>query len=138
MARAATGQADDLLTACLLATEAPVLLVPAMNDRMWAHAQTQANAAHLRELGYALLDPDDGMLAAGEGSGPGRMPEPETIFAHVGRLLENAERRSAAGACSSPPVRRARRSIPCASSPITARDRWASRSPPRRGVAAPT
>src|SRR6476620_10446441 len=88
MARAATGQADDLLTACLLATESPVLLVPAMNDRMWAHAQTQANAAHLRELGYALLDPDDGVLAAGEGSGPGRMPEPETIFAHVGRLLE--------------------------------------------------
>jgi len=89
MARAATGQADDLLTACLLATEAPVLLVPAMNDRMWAHAQTQANAKHLRALGYRLLDPDDGMLAAGEGSGPGRMPEPETIFAHVGRLLED-------------------------------------------------
>ena len=89
MARAATGQADDLLTACLLATEAPVLLVPAMNDRMWAHAQTQANAKHLRSLGYRLLDPDDGMLAAGEGSGPGRMPEPETIFAHVGRLLED-------------------------------------------------
>ena len=89
MARAATGQADDLLTACLLATEAPVLLVPAMNDRMWAHAQTQANATHLRALGYQLLDPDDGMLAAGEGSGPGRMPEPETIFAHVGRLLED-------------------------------------------------
>jgi phosphopantothenoylcysteine decarboxylase/phosphopantothenate--cysteine ligase len=88
MARAATGQADDLLTACLLATEAPVLMVPAMNDRMWAHAQTQHNAARLRELGYRLLDPDDGVLAAGEGSGPGRMPEPETIFAHVGRLLE--------------------------------------------------
>lgn len=88
MARAATGQADDLLTACLLATEAPVLMVPAMNDRMWAHAQVQSNATRLRELGYRLLDPDDGMLAAGEGSGPGRMPEPETIFAHVGRLLE--------------------------------------------------
>jgi phosphopantothenoylcysteine decarboxylase/phosphopantothenate--cysteine ligase len=88
MARAAIGQADDLLTACLLATEAPVLMVPAMNDRMWAHAQTQQNAARLRELGYRLLDPDEGVLAAGEGSGPGRMPEPETIFAHVGRLLE--------------------------------------------------
>jgi phosphopantothenoylcysteine decarboxylase/phosphopantothenate--cysteine ligase len=91
MARAATGQADDLLTAILLATESPVLLVPAMNDRMWAHAQTRANAQHLRELGYALLDPDDGVLAAGEGSGPGRMPEPETIFAHVGRLLERRD-----------------------------------------------
>jgi phosphopantothenoylcysteine decarboxylase/phosphopantothenate--cysteine ligase len=91
MARAATGQADDLLTACLLATEAPVLLVPAMNERMWAHAQTRANAAHLRTLGYQLLEPDEGMLAAGEGSGPGRMPEPEVIFAHVGRLLEDRD-----------------------------------------------
>ena len=88
MARAATGQADDLLTACLLAAECSVLVVPAMNDRMWAHAQTQANASHLRSLGYTVLEPDDGVLAAGEGSGPGRMPEPETIFAHVGRLLE--------------------------------------------------
>ena len=91
MARAATGQADDLLTAILLATESPVLMVPAMNDRMWAHAQTRANAAHLRELGYELMDPDDGALAAGEGSGPGRMPEPETIFAHIGRVLERQQ-----------------------------------------------
>ena len=88
LARAASGQADDLLTACLLATSSPVLLVPAMNDHMWAHPQTQRNVAHLRELGYLVLDPDEGMLAAGEGSGPGRMPEPETIFAHVGRVLE--------------------------------------------------
>lgn len=88
LARAVQGQAGDLLTACLLATEAPVLLVPAMNDRMWAHAQVQRNVAHARELGYAVLDPDEGMLAAGEGSGPGRMPEPEAIFAHVGRLLD--------------------------------------------------
>jgi phosphopantothenoylcysteine decarboxylase/phosphopantothenate--cysteine ligase len=88
MARAAHGRADDLLCATLLATEAPVLLVPAMNDRMWAHPQTTRNAAHLREIGYTVLDPDEGMLAAGEGSGPGRMPEPETIFAHVGRLLD--------------------------------------------------
>jgi len=92
MARAATGQAGDLLTATLLAADAPVLLVPAMNDHMWAHPQTQHNASHLRELGYRVLDPDEGMLAAGEGSGPGRMPEPETIFAHVGRLIEHAGR----------------------------------------------
>jgi phosphopantothenoylcysteine decarboxylase/phosphopantothenate--cysteine ligase len=88
LARAAQGRADDLLTACLLAAEAPVLLVPAMNDRMWAHAQTQRNVARLREVGYAILEPDDGPLAVGEGSGPGRMPEPESIFAHVARLLE--------------------------------------------------
>ena len=89
LARAAHGHADDLLSAILLATQAPVLLVPAMNDRMWAHAQTQRNVAHLRELGHRVLEPDDGMLAAGEGSGPGRMPEPEVIFSHVARLLEH-------------------------------------------------
>ena len=88
MARAATGQADDLLTAVLLAATCPVLIVPAMNDHMWAHPQTQANVAHLRTLGYEVLDPDEGALAAGEGHGPGRMPEPEFIFAHTGRLLE--------------------------------------------------
>lgn len=88
LARAATGQADDLLTACLLAARCPVLFVPAMNDHMWAHGQTRLNVAHLRELGYGVLEPDSGDLAAGEGSGPGRMPEPEAIFDQLGRLLE--------------------------------------------------
>lgn len=88
LARAATGRADDLLTAILLATKAPVLLVPAMNDHMWAHPQTKNNVAHLKKLGYQVLDPAEGMLAAGEGEGPGRMPEPEAIHAHVGRLLD--------------------------------------------------
>jgi phosphopantothenoylcysteine decarboxylase / phosphopantothenate---cysteine ligase len=88
IARAASGNADELLTASLLAAAAPVLIVPAMNDRMWAHAQTQANVARLREIGYRILEPDAGPLAVGEGSGPGRLPEPETIVAHVGRLLE--------------------------------------------------
>ena len=87
LARAATGQADDLLTAVLLATKAPVLLVPAMNDHMWSHPQTRANVAHLKKLGYSILEPEEGTLAAGEGEGPGRMPEPETIFAHARRLL---------------------------------------------------
>ena len=86
--RAAHGLADDLLTACLLASQSRVLLAPAMNDRMWSHAQTQANVKQLRSLGYALLEPDEGPLAVGEGSGPGRMREPEEIVAHVGRLLE--------------------------------------------------
>ena len=88
IARASNGHADDLLAACLLATEAPVLLVPAMNDRMWAHAQTRRNIEHVRELGYLIVEPETGPLAAGEGSGPGRMPEPETIVAHAGRVLE--------------------------------------------------
>ena len=90
MARAVGGHADDLLSACLLAATAPVLMVPAMNDRMWAHAQTQRNVQSARELGYHVLFPDEGNLAVGEGHGPGRMPEPEAIVAHVGQLLESS------------------------------------------------
>lgn len=90
LARAASGQSGDLLGAVLLATQAPVLLVPAMNDRMWAHPQTVRNVEHLRRLGYGVLEPDVGPLAsAEEGTGPGRMPEPEAILAHLGRRLES-------------------------------------------------
>lgn len=88
LARAVGGHADDLLSACLLATTAPTLLVPAMNDRMWAHPTVRRNTAAAEEIGYHVLDPDNGALAVGEGSGPGRMPEPETILAHCARLLE--------------------------------------------------
>lgn len=91
VARAVGGHADDLLSACLLATTAPVLLVPAMNDRMWAHAQTQRNMQAARDHGYHVLNPDDGALAVGEGHGPGRMPEPETIVAHIAQLLESSK-----------------------------------------------
>lgn len=86
--RAAHGLADDLLTACLLAAQSKVLLVPAMNDRMWSHAQTKRNVEQARSLGYQVLEPAEGPLAVGEGSGPGRMPEPEEIMSHIGRLLE--------------------------------------------------
>jgi phosphopantothenoylcysteine decarboxylase / phosphopantothenate---cysteine ligase len=94
IARAANGHADELLSACLLAATSPVLIVPAMNDRMWAHPQTRTNVAHLRGIGYHVLEPDAGALAVGEGAGPGRLPEPETVVAHVGRLLEPAGRLS--------------------------------------------
>jgi phosphopantothenoylcysteine decarboxylase/phosphopantothenate--cysteine ligase len=88
LARAAAGMADDLLTAVLLATEAPVVLCPAMNDRMYAHPQTQANLARLAEVGYQIVGPAIGPLAWGEGEGPGRLVEPEEIMAHAGRVLE--------------------------------------------------
>lgn len=91
MARISHGHADDLLSACLLANTSPVLLVPAMNDRMWANQQTKLNVAHLRELGYTVIDPDEGPLAVGEGAGPGRMPEPESIVAHLARMLETRD-----------------------------------------------
>jgi phosphopantothenoylcysteine decarboxylase/phosphopantothenate--cysteine ligase len=88
LARAAAGQSDDLLTAILLATRAPILLCPAMNDRMWSHTQVQLNAAHLRDdLGYRLVGPAVGPLAFDEGEGPGRMEEPGAIIEHIGRAL---------------------------------------------------
>lgn len=90
LARAAAGLADDLLSAVLLATPAPVVLAPAMNDRMYAHPQTAANLARLREIGYALAGPGVGPLAWGEGEGPGRMLEPAELLAHAGRALEGA------------------------------------------------
>lgn len=89
LARAATGQADDLLSTILLATHAPVVLCPAMNDAMWAHPQTQRNAQHVVDvLGYRLVGPATGPLAFGEGSGPGRLEEPDVIVQHIGRALE--------------------------------------------------
>lgn len=88
LARAAIGRSDCLLTAILLATRAPVLLCPAMNDLMWAHAQTQRNASHLRDvLGYGIVGPASGQLAYGEGEGAGRMVEPDAIVQHIGRVL---------------------------------------------------
>ena len=91
LARAAGGRADDQMTAVLLATRAPVLIAPAMNDGMWSHAMVGRNVQLLRELGYELLDPAVGPLAFGEGIGPGRLPEPESIMAYAGRALETAK-----------------------------------------------
>lgn len=88
LARAAQGRADDLLCTTLLATRAPVVVCPAMNDLMFSHTQVQANLAHLRDgLGYRVAGPAEGLLAVGEGAGPGRMIEPWQIVEHVGRAL---------------------------------------------------
>lgn len=93
LARAAHGRADDLLCTTLLATSAPVVVCPAMNDRMYAHPQVQENLAHLRDrLGYQIAGPVEGALAVGEGSGPGRMIEPWQIEEAVGRALGMDER----------------------------------------------
>ncbi len=89
LARAASGRADDLLTAVLLATKSPVILCPAMNDQMWVHPQVQLNAVHVRDvLGYQLVGPGTGALAFGEGVGAGRMEEGSVIIEHIGRALE--------------------------------------------------
>jgi phosphopantothenoylcysteine decarboxylase/phosphopantothenate--cysteine ligase len=88
LARAAQGLADDLLTTTLLVTRAPVVLCPAMNEKMFSHPQTQSNIRHLQEeLGYQVAGPGRGPLAYGEGEGPGRMLEPEEVIQHIGRAL---------------------------------------------------
>jgi phosphopantothenoylcysteine decarboxylase/phosphopantothenate--cysteine ligase len=85
LARAATGRADDLLTATLLVTRAPVLVAPAMHTEMWTHPATVANVVTLRSRGVTVLDPAVGRLT-GADSGAGRLPDPEHI-AQVAELL---------------------------------------------------
>jgi phosphopantothenoylcysteine decarboxylase / phosphopantothenate---cysteine ligase len=86
MARMAAGIADDLATTLLLATDKPVMAVPAMNVRMWQHAATVRNVATLRASGVTVLDPDVGPMACGE-FGPGRLPEPEAVWAAIAARL---------------------------------------------------
>lgn len=78
VARIASGRADDLLTTLVLATEAPVVIAPAMNRVMWAKPVTQANIATLRTRGITICGPDAGEQACGE-TGTGRMLEPKEI-----------------------------------------------------------
>ena len=78
----AAGIADDLATTLLLATDKPVLVIPAMNVRMWGHAATRRNVETLREAGVSVMEPDEGPMACGE-FGPGRLPEPEAIWRQV-------------------------------------------------------
>ncbi|HYM98360.1 MAG TPA: bifunctional phosphopantothenoylcysteine decarboxylase/phosphopantothenate--cysteine ligase CoaBC [Aestuariivirgaceae bacterium] len=86
MAKMATGQADDLATTALLATDKPVLIAPAMNVRMWNHPATQRNLAILRQSNIAVVGPNDGDMACGE-YGPGRLAEPEEIITAIEKLL---------------------------------------------------
>ncbi|MFM9936195.1 MAG: bifunctional phosphopantothenoylcysteine decarboxylase/phosphopantothenate--cysteine ligase CoaBC [Novosphingobium sp.] len=89
MAKMAAGIADDLATTLLLATDKPVMAVPAMNVRMWQHAATRRNVATLRSDGVEVLEPDEGPMACGE-FGPGRLPEPTAIFAAIMAKLGGA------------------------------------------------
>jgi phosphopantothenoylcysteine decarboxylase/phosphopantothenate--cysteine ligase len=94
LARAAHGLADDLLTSTLLTAQCPVLLAPAMHTEMWLHPATQTNVATLRARGVVVLDPASGRLT-GADTGPGRLPEPEAIFAAALTLLRRAGRGAA-------------------------------------------
>ncbi|HMR49240.1 MAG TPA: bifunctional phosphopantothenoylcysteine decarboxylase/phosphopantothenate--cysteine ligase CoaBC [Arachnia sp.] len=86
LAKMAAGLADNLLGTTLLATQAPVLVAPAMHTEMWRHPATQANLATLAGRGVHVVGPDSGRLT-GSDSGPGRMSEPAAIAARARRLL---------------------------------------------------
>jgi phosphopantothenoylcysteine decarboxylase/phosphopantothenate--cysteine ligase len=82
----AAGISDDLLTATLLATRAPVVICPAMHTEMWEHPAVQDNLALLRRRGVHIVPPESGRLAGGD-VGEGRLAEPATVVAEVERLL---------------------------------------------------
>src|SRR4051812_5205063 len=90
IARAASGRADDLLTATLLTARCPVVFAPAMHTEMWQHPATQDNVATLRSRGAVVLEPAVGRLT-GADTGPGRLPEPSEIFAAAMLVLERGE-----------------------------------------------
>jgi phosphopantothenoylcysteine decarboxylase/phosphopantothenate--cysteine ligase len=86
LAKLAHGLADSVLTEAALTHRGPIVVAPAMNDRMWSHVATQANAEMLRERGVVFVGPATGALAEG-GEGLGRMAEPDEIFERCVELL---------------------------------------------------
>ena len=87
LARVRAGRADDLLTATILTSQAPVVLAPAMHTQMWLNPATQDNVAVLRERGLTVIEPDSGRLT-GKDSGVGRLPEPEQIVSEALAVLD--------------------------------------------------
>jgi phosphopantothenoylcysteine decarboxylase/phosphopantothenate--cysteine ligase len=96
MAKAAAGQASDLATTTLLATDKKVLMAPAMNVRMWEHPATKRNLAQLRADGVLFVGPDEGAMACGE-YGFGRMAEPPAILEAILAALDGPAARPLAG-----------------------------------------
>ncbi len=87
MAKIASGMADNLLLAALLAARCPVFFAPAMDMDMFLHTSTQQNILKLKSLGYRYIKPSEGELASGL-TGPGRMPEPEELFGVIKNFFE--------------------------------------------------
>lgn len=82
LGKAANGIADDMLTTTVMATQAPVLIAPAMNSNMYTNPITQDNIQKLKKFGYQFIEPDSGHLACGT-SGIGRLPDPDTIVDYI-------------------------------------------------------
>jgi phosphopantothenoylcysteine decarboxylase / phosphopantothenate---cysteine ligase len=97
IAKLAHGLADNLVTTAALAGDCPVIVAPAMNDRMYAHPATQDNLARLRARGIETVGPNTGELASHGERGAGRMSEPEELVAACERLLAPAVGTSWAG-----------------------------------------
>ena len=87
LSRIATGQADDLLTNIILASTAPLILVPAMHPEMWLNAAVQANVALLRSRGVVVVEPDEGRMT-GSDVGVGRYPESSRIIKTLSETLD--------------------------------------------------
>jgi phosphopantothenoylcysteine decarboxylase/phosphopantothenate--cysteine ligase len=96
LAKMAAGIADSLATTLLLATDKPVMVVPAMNVRMWTHAATRRNVAQLRADGITVMNPDEGPMACGE-FGEGRLPEPDAILAAIAARFDGTTPQTLAG-----------------------------------------
>jgi phosphopantothenoylcysteine decarboxylase / phosphopantothenate---cysteine ligase len=92
LAKLAGGFADSMLTTSFLACTAPRLVAPAMNDRMYADAATQANLETLRERGVCVIEPGEGLLASRGEHGRGRLPDPAELLARIEGVLPAGER----------------------------------------------
>ncbi|HET8814057.1 MAG TPA: bifunctional phosphopantothenoylcysteine decarboxylase/phosphopantothenate--cysteine ligase CoaBC [Solirubrobacterales bacterium] len=92
IAKLAAGAAESMLTTSFLACAAPRLVAPAMNDRMYADAATQANLKTLRGRGIEVIEPDEGRLASRGEHGRGRLPDPEALLARVEAALPAGNR----------------------------------------------
>jgi len=87
LAKLANGQADNMLTSAALANVAPLVIAPAMNDRMWVHPATAANVETLRLRGATIVEPTVGRLASEGECGAGRLAEPSAVLAEIERVL---------------------------------------------------
>lgn len=86
LGKLAGGIADELVSSLLLGADCPVMLAPAMNERMWRHPAVQRNVQFLRDNGFQLVGPNTGWQAC-RAVGPGRMSEPDELLAEISAVL---------------------------------------------------
>ncbi|MGI5935681.1 MAG: bifunctional phosphopantothenoylcysteine decarboxylase/phosphopantothenate--cysteine ligase CoaBC [Oscillospiraceae bacterium] len=89
----ANGIADDMLTTTVMATKAPVVIAPAMNDYMYENPIVQENISRLQKFGYKFVEPDEGYLACGT-TGKGKLAKPEAIVEFVASVLTETDKKT--------------------------------------------